>query len=291
MIKDEPLNNVRGLQGKKLLLLKILNKLPWLILFFTLSYILVMYFFSYMIDFKGSDLLGLGTWLEKVRPGYPLFWIYAFTEGSPTEHIQWTFIGVSLVLAAACFFVNRYFIKKISWGWLLLVLGLALMLGEDYYNIRHKTVDFIANYYNISPATMFSFLHLRTLVELVLYFLLGLLMVMALLLILKDREESGRGKKLLVTGYFFYALASISSATRGIGNWYARVGDFLLGDNKIRMASLVTESPYRGNLGFYFMDFVWEEPLELLGATFIVASLLVFLIYRTNKGQIHIDKR
>jgi|GEM_PF-4604930 len=280
MIKYEPLKKVRGIEEKKILFLKVFNKLPWLILFFTLSYILVMYFFSYVIDFKGIDLLGLGTWLEGIRPGYPLFWIYAFTEGSPTEQIQWFFIGISLVLAAACFFVNRFFISRVSWGWLLLVLGLALMLAEDYYNIRHKTVDFIATHYNISPATMYSFLHLRTLVELVLYSLLGLLMVIALVLILKDREESWRGKKLLVTGYFFYAVASISSATRGIGSWYARVGDFLLGDNKIRMASLVTESPYRGNLGFYFMDFVWEEPLELLGVTFIAASLMVFLVYK-----------
>jgi len=35
------------------------------------------------------------------------------------------------------------------------------------------------------------------------------------------------------------------------------------------MASKVTIEPYMGRIDFYFIDFVFEESIELLGATFI----------------------
>ena len=258
---------------------KFFQILPWLIILFSVSYILIMLVLSYLIDFKGMDVLGLGSWLKSMYSGYPIFWIYAFTEGSPTEHIQWYFIFTSVVLAAFCFIMRSRRYSKVYWTWLLMLIGLTLMFFEDYYNIRHKTVDFISSYYSIAPSTKFMFLHLRTAVELFLYTVLGIIMIIALIYILKDKRESLRGKKFLVMGYLFYAVASFSSATRGIGNWYARLGRAILGDNWIDMAALVTQRPYRGNLGFYFMDFVFEEPLELMGAAFITASLIYFVKY------------
>lgn len=258
--------------------LKFFSFLPLLLILATVIYIVIMLFLVYLVDFRGMDILGLQGWLELVYPDYPLFWIYAFTEGSPTEKIQWFFLAASIVFTITFYFIKKSNDSRVPWGLLLLFLGLSLMLFEDYYNIRHKTVDFIASYYNILPSHKFFFLHLRTLVEMVLYSILGFIMVSALFFLLKDKREPLAGKKMLVAGYLFYAVASISSATRGIGNWYASLGRRILGEYLIEIAPQVTQPPYRGNLGFYFVDFVLEEPLELLGAAFLAASLLTLIV-------------
>ncbi len=98
-------------------------------------------------------------------------------------------------------------------------------------------------------------------------------MVASLVLILKQRKNNIMGKHLFLSGYFFYGLAAFASASRHIGNWYAVVGtkilDFIISGRELSWSA--------SSLGFFFMDLVVEESMELMGATFLLAAVLVYL--------------
>lgn len=258
---------------------QILTKLPVTIVLGTIAYILTMLILSYLIDYQGLDPWGLKTWIEQTRSTYPLFWIYAFTEASPTENVQWSMLAACIILCTVYIVMNKKAQIPVSWGWKFLLFGLVWMIIEDFYNIRHKTVDFIRDSFDVSPGLRIGFVSMRGLVEITLYAILGAIMIVALAFILKEASASWTGKKYLVTGYAFYFVASFCSATRGIGNWYTRLGNAILDHLSVDWAERVTHHIFRGRVGFYFVDFVFEEPLELLGAAFIAAALVAFIAH------------
>ena len=106
-------------------------------------------------------------------------------------------------------------------------------------------------------------------------------MVIALFNILKDKSNSLKGNKYLVAGYIFYGIAAVCSATRNIGNWYAVVGEMVL--DSITTGAEISWSGgsviyFRDPLGFWFMDYVVEESLELLGAAFLASAIAAFIV-------------
>jgi len=87
-------------------------------------------------------------------------------------------------------------------------------------------------------------------------------------MILRDNQQSNRGKKYLVVGYLFYGIAAIFSATRNIAAVVGgRILDVITSSAELNWSgdSLVY---YQDPLGFWFMDFVVEESLELWGGQF-----------------------
>jgi len=247
------------------------------VIIFSAGYLFSMLFIVYAVDIKNMNFLGISSWLETIYPGYPIFWVFAFKEGSPTEFLQWFFIGSSMFLAVL-YIIKTYKtgLRSVS-GWLLLLAGLTIMLYEDALNLRHQTVDKLAPYLGFTASHMFWFVSFRSMVEIIIYLLLGILMLTALFFILRQENKNIAAKKLLLTGYLLYGIAAVCSATREIGNWYNTFGNNILSRlyDPDRLASI--KDMFHGNLGHHFIDYVFEESIELLGAAFICASLFCFL--------------
>ena len=262
---------------------KLHTKLPWLIILFSVCYIATMLVLSYLIDIQNMNVFGLKDWVA-VKGVYetPIFWLHMFREGSLTENLQWAFLGAAVFLTAIIGIIQFKATRKVPWVWILLLIGLYVMFLEDIENIRHTTSAMIGStYFGFDTSTMeWRTSSVRSAIEIAFYFILGSIMVTALVYILKDQGSRLLGKKFFLTGYFFYGTAAVFSATRNVGDWYAVVGakaiDFVSRGAEI---SLPGDSYVYGRdpLGFWFMDFVVEESLEFIGAAFLLAALTVFI--------------
>ena len=230
------------------------------------------------------SILDLSFWFEKRDYLPQLLWVHIFTEGSITEHIQWFFLGLSLLFAIYCrqLRIGTYVRSPVKW--FFLQFGLLVMAAEDMLNIRHRIVFFFAfisdiDFYIFKTSIWGSF------VEITFYLMIGISMLLFLFFILRDKMEPLFGKKLLVASYLLYGLAAVGSATRHIGNWYTVVGerllDLLISDFAVNWSADSQAGLY--TLGYWFMDFVIEESIELLAATFILASIVAFIAYSKVK--------
>lgn len=266
------------------------DKISFYIIYIAVIYILAMLLLSYLIDIR--NIFGLSDWLYIEGFDPPLFWLQIFKEASLTEYLQWFLIGSSAILAALYGGMKLKLTTKFPWTWILLVIGLALMFLEDTINLRHQASNIIGYYYfGLDVTTMaWRTSALRSYIEIIIFAALGSIMVMALIFILKDRSNGLVGKKILFAGYFFYGVAAICSATRNIGNWYAVIGEKIL--NFLTRGVELSWSGesimfHRDPLGFWFMDLVVEESIELLGAAFILAAIVAFITHTRRSANIY----
>lgn len=263
------------------------NIIPFIIILFSVTYISLMLVLSYLIDIQGINIFGLKEWVSDKGYEIPLFWLHMFREASLTENIQWAFLGASVILTAIIGIIQFKSTRKAPWVWILLLIGLYIMFLEDVINIRHTVSAMIGStYFDYDTSTMeWRISFVRSIVEIIFYFMLGGMMVAALFFILKDQTIRALGKIYFLAGYFLYGLAAVFSATRNIKDWYAVVGgkiiDFIYRGSE---AVLTGDSIIYGRdpLGFWFMDFVVEESLELLGATFLLAGLATILLSKRS---------
>jgi len=163
----------------------------------------------------------------------------------------------------------------------VLTIGLSLMLLEDSLNIRHEISFILSNYFYSGEVGSLQWRrsNFRSMIEISIYSIIGTIMTVSFIIIYFRYNLNNRGRKYFIIGYGFYFFASVASATRNIFDWYTVVGGILintlakLGDPDWSGDTILY---YSDTLGFWFMDFVIEESLELLGATFILCSLIVF---------------
>ncbi len=259
---------------------------PWLIILVTVFYLVAVLQLCYWVDIKFSNVFGLNDWLQ-ANYDSPVLWLQMFREGSPTEYLQWFYLGLAALL---CMSILVWLYKqkiKFNPGWILLLLGLVTMFLEDVFNLRHFFSEIVAIYI-LEYDDFYDWVYSldRSIVEVSVYILLSIIMVVALIFILKDRKVNLFGKKLMVVGYFFYGVAAFGSATRHIGDWYGIVGRKILLSLYHDYWLPMIEIDY--NFCNMFMDYVFEESLELLGASFLLASVVVFfvsLVRRNDKEE------
>ena len=257
--------------------------LPLFIITLTIIYLINVLNLSYWTDIKFRNIFGLNDWLTSTYENeYPMLWIQMFREGSPTEYLQWFYLGTAVVL---CFILFLFIYRRSAsfpWGWLLLVKGLGIMFLEDVINLRHKLSGFVAaDILEVTSRAEFFGDPRRSYIELSVYLVLGIIMIVALIYILKDKKTSYFGKKLLLAGYILYGTAALASATRHLGEWYTRVGqEILLRLYPDNWASFLESNHI---YGFMFMDYLVEESVELLGAAFLLAAIVAFTAQNTKK--------
>lgn len=252
--------------------------LPWFIILMTFIYLFVVFGLSYFVDIKFTNILGLNDWLiSKYTGDFPFLWIHMFTEGSPTEHLQWLFLGTAAVLSIILF-INKLRQSSIIYScWFFLSIGLIIMFFEDTINLRHKFAGYIAAYYwDVTSVAEWIIDPRRMYIELILYTFLALIMLLSFYYIFKDKSISSLGKKFLIFGYLLYGLAAFASATRHLFcDWYTIVGRFVL--MRIYPSNWVPVIQDWDALAFRFMDDLVEESIELLAAAFLLAALTVFI--------------
>ena len=205
----------------------------------------------------------------------PMLWLILFGEASLTENLQW----FSLLLAA--FFAGLVAVqsKQARLAATILCFGLLWMYAEDCSNVRHVTSAWLGElwlgYDTVSLEWRRS--RARTMIELTIYAGMAAVMAVAYWLVWTRKLLSQPAFIIFTGGYLLYGVAAFGSASRNIGNWYANLGDVLF-DTLARKHTLLWRGQdivhYQDPLGFWWMDYLLEESLELLAASLLVAACI-----------------
>ncbi len=257
---------------------RIYYQLPRIIVGLALCYIVAALAISWFVDFREAYVPVVSEWME--RWDVPIFWLRIFREASITEQLQWTLLGLSALICIMIYALEYIRSKKHSGAWGLLAVGLIIMLLEDSMNIRHGISDMFLNHEFFQEQLGFDSFgagNIRTITELTFYAILGGIMVISFYLIYSDANRPDRGIRYLFIGYIVYGIAAVSSATRLIGGWYSATGDWLLAQLLANTEVNWTDEEQIQLYGYHFIDMVFEESLELLGASIILAALIIFV--------------
>ena len=226
-----------------------------------------------------ADVLGLGSAVYEYFSERDIeraqVWAILFTEGGPVEIMQWLLLAVASGLA-------MHIHGLLSAGknpgkndrharlfWLLMGIAFLLMLIEDAGNPRHWAIRFFHALFGGDAGQI---------TELIYFAALGALPLSALAFFGRPVLGLPRTRIFLLGGFFVYGLAAVSSAARYY--WYEAAGEWLharaFGET-LKEVALGTQGH-----GFWLMDYLVEESLELIGATLLAAAAAAFL--REYKG-------
>ncbi len=271
-----------GLEKFKEITEKKMRKLPnhRFIIYFTLTFLLLSYIVVFLIDIR--NIFGMRAAFDGFL--VPFLWDRIFMEAGPVEKLQWIFL--------TCFTLLSFWLSVMSKEdsvftsesifWMLFGVAGIFMILEDMGNVRHILIR-----RNLNMSWM-----MRNTVETLYFGLLGLLPVLAVVRYRKDVFESKTTAKLLFLGFVFYICAAtlsgpveVTDIDTEIGNKFYEFsllfGDedyretFEEGDRRIERIE-EEKNIIMMDMRTRFTDFVVEESLELLGATFLLASALSY---------------
>ncbi len=228
---------------------------------------------SFLIDFRNVAQLRDAVFVSHFEP--PFLWVHLFTEGSPVEILQWFSLGMALVFASVSLGRLQPQGRRRT-AITFLVVGLLVMVLEDAGNLRHQ----VTHYYWLfveAGADHYGWLRsmTRSVLEVAVYAVVGVVMTLGCGLMVKDKAVPVPVRGFLAAGYVVYFVAALFSATRNVGAWYIHVGNDLLGRLTGSPQWVASVDPMLGGkeLGFWFMDYAVEEPLELIGATLLCLAM------------------
>jgi len=253
---------------------------PVVPIYFSVIYIIVILVITWLIDFERIFIPGLSDWVNQFPA--PIFWLQVNREAGLTENLQWLFLFISLISCLLVMYVQRGTWNLPRVGLLFLCIGIAIMFLEDVFNIRHALSWYLSSFFYEGHVGSYEWRTstFRSVVEIMFYAFLGSIMMIAFLILFFGRETETRTKVFLIGGYLFYGVASFASATRNIGDWYARAGKSILDpllDNRNTVWDAESIIFYRDPISFWFMDLLVEESLELLGSAFLLSVVLSIL--------------
>jgi len=254
------------------------NRYSKFIVVFTFAYLFLAYTAFICIDLY--NIFGLSGKLEESGIFPPILWFLIFMEGSITELLQWLLLSLAIIFAIYCGGLKITVSSSSPIKWFFFQFGLMLMLAEDMFNVRHVIVDRLAYFFH-ADVRVFKESILGSLTELCIYAIIGFCMIIFFIVTIYDKEESNYGKRLLIGGYVLYGIASIASATRYINNWYSALGGVILSSltDSFSIDWAARDYVRYNSLGFWFIDLVVEESLELLGATYLLAAIVAFVSF------------
>lgn len=244
--------------------------LPELFVLLVLFYIITAWIISYLVDVH--NYMGLRDTMVSSRALHPpVVWYALFREGGMTEILQWIFLGSTAFYARSLGKELRTSEQShASSFWFLFSFAVFFMFMEDAFNIRHG-LSFLARlvFSGFSPVLV------RTFVEGIFFFVLGSIPVYALIRYGRDVLNYARTRRLMLGGFAAYALAVGASGSRYIYDWYTGAGRFIH-ETIGRGSMLIPPGWDVSELEFFLMDWIVEESIELLGASFLFAATLCF---------------
>ncbi|MBP3191897.1 hypothetical protein [Natronogracilivirga saccharolytica] len=256
--------------------------LPLAILLFSSFYLIIVFYLSWQIDFRQAYVRGVSEWTNQFPVS--IFWLHINREGFLTENLQWLFLWLTFFIGIICYSrLHKTYQINLKYGVLLFTIGVFLMILEDMFNIRHilanKIIAINTEGHALSIEVSNSII--RTLVEVSFYSIIGAIMLLAFIKLFFLSRLSTKTKYYLFSGYGFYAIASIASATRHIGDWYVVTGKYIL--DKLLVNNVAAYNPDSimfsiHPLSYYFMDHLVEESFELMGSTLLLGAIIYILI-------------
>ncbi len=232
------------------------------------------------------NYFGLADLLKENIADTPLLWYQMFTEGGPVELMQYAMNLASVIVL--CLLSGIMLAKKHRYfgRFFLFALVVAFMLLEDTGNIRHLVRNVTTHLLGIEEGYRSE---LGILIEVAIYGAIGFLMVFSLVRIRKLLFIHKRAFKFLIAGYFVYGAVALASATRHFNDWHPRLGDAIIDRfNLLEIEAWQIASDHYADkgrrLGFYFIDNLFEESLELLGATLLFCGFLTLFLMMKNSA-------
>ncbi len=238
---------------------------------FAAAYLVFAWFISYLGDVH--NVLALTDRLINRGAERPFMWYYLFTEGSPTEMLQWAYLTATVILCGCLVGqLGERGHHRPARFFALVAAGTGIMLMEDAGNLRHRIKFYIRLAFGDTMT-------IGIVVELVIYSLLGLLMIYALVRFWRYPWRHGETRNYMVSGYLLYAVAAIASVTRHFGDWYDHAGAWLLDVWGLAepFDALFIPTDVGRPIGFYIMDFLVEESIELIAAGALCAAVLAYM--------------
>jgi len=261
-------------------LLEVIDRLSKGFLLFLLLYLVYAWLAVYLYDFRQYQIPWLPAWSEGMAHNdYPALWFLVFGEASTTEILQWLCLLVSEVIILLSL-IHRWSDRPAVLTMAIFAVGLFWMYLEDIANLRHLVSSLVSVYHPGYEAGSEEWRQstMRSLVELSIYSLMAFLMVLSYLLIRKQGLTTRVGMRWLTAAYLTYGVVAFASASRHLGSWYAEVGGRLyswiaeLHESSVGGWDIVIQ----GNpLGYWFMDYVIEESVELLAAAMLCRACFI----------------
>ena len=224
------------------------------------------YYFAVWILIIAVDvynIFGIQNILIASNIEYPLLWIHMFDEASPTEMLVWLLLGLSIIVFSYNAGNYLYKNKHLSSFCIFMAIGLMLMLLEDAGNPSHKfnhwmhTLSIGPNWFNY---------------RIIIFMFIGFFPLFAFVRYYKELLKVNKTRKYLLIGFFAYGIATLFSMADAFWGWYGSVGVFI--HKQVLNELLILNDLDLWKLGWWFMDNVVEETLELIGAVALLASAI-----------------
>ncbi len=184
------------------------------------------------------------------------FWWHAFRNRGPVELLQWLLIAAVIIFAARLSGIHQQRGERhATYFWLLIAIGFSLMLIEDPGDPRHILGAYFPQFFGWD----------KMYVEAVFFSVMVAPTIFAFLRFWNVPFRYAQTRLYLIAGGLLYALAASTSVLRSYDEFYIRVGERL--SNRF----LDGEIP-----GFFLMDFVLEESVELMAAATFLAGVYVY---------------
>lgn len=220
------------------------------------------------------DFSGWGTWFtfdaspHMFHDRHVTFFYAWFDDRSPVEWAQWLSLGSFAILSAwLTSAVKETRFSSLTLFWLLMAVGGMLLVIEDAGSPRHRILELLAVFPFLRPYEDL----IVPIFELFIYFpALAALPVYAFYTYYNEVRQLRTVFVFLWIGFAFYAGAAFFSASSGIG-WYHPAGNVLL--EAFFSEHVLGPDIYRyPELGFWLMDTLVEESMELIGAAGLVSA-------------------
>ena len=253
------------------------------------AFLAISFFLVIAIDV--FNLFDLHTrWIEDGERWY--FWPYWYQMPVevPTQWLCLLAVVVIFFLSAGAAF-QRGDIEEFDFC-MLFAIGATLMLMEDSLDVRHQLR------FALIDRGFDNYGAVITLVELAYFAAIGGLLVFAFLRFRNVFWERNKVRTYLIRGYVFYAIAvgsswtgaAFGSVSDDFPNLYTWAGQWCMrllffdGADREAYFHIANEAVIERDglpLGFWFMDRVWEESFELLGAAALLVAALAFFFDST----------
>lgn len=185
-------------------------------------------------------------------------WWHLYRQGGPIEWGQWFFNSLTLLICAHLSGVFRQRgDKKTSRFWILIAITFMLMVIEDSGDPRHVIASYVSSIWGLKTYW----------VEIP--FFACMVAPLGYAFYRYGRQGMARPQNRLYTilGILMYGFVASTSAMREVGSFYYVVGDYL------------SERLIGGTIeGFFLMEKVYEETLELNAAAMFCAGILVYFV-------------
>lgn len=218
------------------------------------------------------DVGGLRTAFEGSPLEVPYLYYHLYRDGGPLELLQWSSLAALIVTAGIQTGARRGLDPLAVRFWSASAVLAALMLMEDAGNVRHHLADLGVNVLPMADPVA------RTLVEMAFYLLVATPALVAAWTYRTVAPAHRPPLALAAGGFVAYFLASVASASRALGDWYVAAGTWvqsaLLGRLPPMPDGFWDVASGADVTAFMVMDHLFEESVELLGATLLLSAAL-----------------